>query len=149
MGLRWTCSPLTADRDKTYQFWFKGEQRVEGRSVYRIGFKPKNKKKYDWAGEADIDKAELEPVFVYTRLSRQLPVIVRAFLVALPGLGFNVQYQRQPDGVWFPASFGTEFKLRLFMFYRRQYTISIANSNFQHTHVKSRILVSGTPSGSR
>lgn len=131
--------PLTSKQQKTYQFQYLGEEELDGRRVYRVSFKPKDKADYDWAGEADIDESEYEPVDVFTRLSRQLPLPVRTLLVSLPGLGFNVQYQLQPDGVWFPSTFGTEFRLRLFMLYRRVYTISLENSGFQRTHVASKI----------
>ncbi|MEJ2008497.1 MAG: hypothetical protein P8Z30_10145, partial [Acidobacteriota bacterium] len=113
--------PLTTEQQKKDEFKLIGEETLEGRKVYRIRFRPKDRKDIDWAGEADIDAEEFEPVDVFTKLSRRLPFAIRTFLVALPGLGFNVQYERQPDGVWFPATFGTEFRIRVLIFYRRIY----------------------------
>jgi hypothetical protein len=127
--------PLTTAQQKGCQFRLIGEENLAGRRVYRVRFKPKDKGGFTWAGEADIDAQDFEPVDVYTSMSRQIPRLIRTFIVALPGLGFDVQYQRQLDGIWFPTSFGTEFRLRLFIFYRREYTISLENTGFTHTHV--------------
>ncbi|HEX5426263.1 MAG TPA: hypothetical protein VF283_22435 [Bryobacteraceae bacterium] len=131
--------PLTTEQQKKDEFKLIGVTTLDGRKVYRIGFRPKDKKDIAWAGEADIDESEFQPVYVFTKLSRRLPFAVRTFLAALPGLGFNVQYHRQADGVWFPTSFGTEFRIKILMFYRRTYTISLENSDFQRAHVTSNI----------
>lgn len=138
-GIAHDLFPLTTDQQKEYQFKLIGEETQQGRAVYRIGFGPKKRSDYDWAGEADIDAVDFQPVRVYTKLSRPLPFLVRKFLVDLPGLGFNVQYQRQPDGVWFPTSFGTEFRVHLLMFWGRTIMISLENTGFQHTHVEHQI----------
>jgi len=131
--------PLTTDQQKDYQFKLMGEDTQQGRAVYRIGFGPKKRSDYDWAGEADIDAADFQPVRVYTKLSRPLPFLVRRLLVDLPGLGFNVEYQRQPEGVWFPTSFGTEFRIHLLMVWGRTIMISLQNTGFEHTHVEHHI----------
>lgn len=135
--------PLTTEEQKKYQFRFLGEETLQGLRVYHLGFRPKDRKEYDWAGEAYIDATDFEPVTVFTKLSRPLPFLVRTLLVDLPGVGFNVQYHRQPDGVWFPTSFGTEFGFRLFVFLSRDITISLENTAFEHTHVESRIKYEG------
>lgn len=135
--------PLTTKKQTEDRFELIGEDTRAGRRVYRVSFKPKDKADFDWAGEADIDVRDFEPVDVYTKLSRRIPFVVRALLVALPGVGFSVQYQPQPDGVWFPHSFGTEFELRLLMFYRRLYTVSLENDGFQHTRVSSTLKLVG------
>lgn len=131
--------PLTSDQQKDYQFKLIGEDTQQGRPVYRIGFGPKDRSDLDWAGEADIDATDFQPVRVYTKLSRPLPFLVRKLLVDLPGVGFNVQYQRQPDGVWFPTSFGTEFRIHLFMVWGRTIMISLQNTGFERTHVQHQI----------
>jgi hypothetical protein len=51
--------PLTSDKQKKYDFDLLGEQTVHGRRVYRIGFRPKNKKEIAWTGEALIDAQDL------------------------------------------------------------------------------------------
>ncbi|HXJ95247.1 MAG TPA: hypothetical protein VMT20_20595 [Terriglobia bacterium] len=131
--------PLTTDQQKDYQFKLMGEGTEQGRAVYRIAFGPKKRSDYDWAGEADIDATDFQPVRVYTKLSRPLPFLVRKLVVDLPGLGFNVQYQRQPEGVWFPTSFGTEFRIHLFMVWGRNVMISLQNTDFERAHVEHQI----------
>jgi hypothetical protein len=138
-GIAHDLFPLTTNQQKNYQYNLIGKGIQQGRSVYRIAFRPKDRKDYDWAGEADIDATDFQPVRVYTKLSRPLPFLVRKLVVDLPGLGFNVQYQRQPDGVWFPATFGTEFRIHLFTFWGRTVMISLQNSDFERTHVQHQI----------
>ena len=138
-GLASDLFPLTTQSQEKYQFKLLGEQVEQGRRVYRLSFKPKDKGDIDWAGEAFIDESDFEPLRVYTKLSRPIPFLVRKFLVDLPGVGFNVEYRRQPDGVWFPSTFGTEFKFRVLMFLSRNITVSLENTDFEHTSVQSRI----------
>jgi hypothetical protein len=136
--------PLTSEEQKAYDFTLLGREVQQGRSVYHIGFRPKDKDEITWAGEAYIDAAEFQPVRVFTKLSRRIPFGVRTFLgTDLPGIGFNVVYKRQDDGVWFPATFGTEFRIHALFFINREVSISLENSGFQHTQVESKIKVVG------
>ncbi len=135
--------PLTSAEQKKYAFRLIDAEDLNGERVYRIAFRPQNQREFTWKGQAYIDAHDFEPVDIYTRMARRLPLAVRAFLVALPGLGFNIQYRRQPGGVWFPSTFGTEFRMRLVMFYRRIYTVSISNTGFERTSVKTRMKVVG------
>jgi hypothetical protein len=138
-GIAHDLFPLTTEQQKNYQYKLIGEETQQGRNAYRIAFGPKDRKDCDWGGEADIDTTDFQPVRVYTKLSRPLPFLVRKLLVDLPGLGFNVQYQRQPEGVWFPTSFGTEFQIHLFMVWGRTIMISLQNTDFERTHVEHQI----------
>ncbi len=138
-GLARDLFPLTSKEQQDYQFHLIGTETLNGRPVYHLAFGPKDNSEYTWAGEALIDATDFEPVNVFTRLSKKLPLVVRALLVSLPGVGFNVDYARQPDGVWFPASFGTEFRIRVLGFFARDLTVSLRNNAFEHTHVKTRI----------
>jgi hypothetical protein len=114
--------PLTTEQQSQYLFTLEGQQKMNGRDVYRVSFRPKDKNDFDWKGEAFIDVHEFEPVVVYTEMSRKIPLAVRTLLgTNLPGLGFSVTYDREPDGVWFPVSFGTEFRMRVLFFYRAGY----------------------------
>jgi hypothetical protein len=140
-GLARDYFPLTTDEQKKFQFRLLGKETLQGREVYHLSFGPLDKKDYDWAGEAFIDATEFQPVTVFTKLSRQLPFLVRELLVDLPGIGFNVQYRRQPDGVWFPSTFGTEFRLRVLAFIARDISISLENTDFEHTHVETKMKV--------
>jgi hypothetical protein len=143
-GLAKDLFPLTGEKQKEYEFKLLGQEIQEGRNVYHISFRPKDKNEITWAGEAYIDAAEFQPVRVFTKLSRRIPFMVRTMLgTDLPGIGFNVVYKRQEDGVWFPATFGTEFRIRALFFINRDVSVSLENTGFQHTHVESKMKVVG------
>jgi len=134
--------PLTREEQNDYAFKLLGQEVQQGRSVYHISFEPKDKDEVPWAGEAYIDAAEFEPVRVFTKLAERIPLMIRTLLgIDVPGIGFNVVYQRQPDGVWFPATLGTEFHIRAAFVINRQVSVSLENSAFEHTHVVSRMKV--------
>ena len=140
-GLGCNLFPLTSQEQKQYLFELAGVETVQGRKAYRVKFRPHDKNDLTWAGEALIDAAEFEPLRVYTKLSRKLPLAVRTLLgTDLPGLGFNVEYRRFDEGVWFPVSFGTEFRLRAVFFINRDITVALENSAFQRAKVQSKIL---------
>ena len=132
--------PLTTDEQKGYQFRLIGEETFEGRQTYHIGFTPKDQE-IDWAGEAFIDKNEFQPIYVFTKLSQRIPFAVRTILgTDLPGIGFAVHYRRQADGVWFPTSLGSEFRIQVLFFFNRNVSLSMENKAFEHTHVESKIV---------
>lgn len=139
-GLVRALFPLTFEEQKDYAFKLLGQEVEAGRKVYHIAFYPKDKNELGWAGEAFIDAAEFQPVRVFTEMSRRVPLLVRTMWFDLPGLGFNVFYQRQEDGVWFPSIFGTEFRMRVgpVFFFNRNIAISVKNSGFVHTHVETK-----------
>jgi hypothetical protein len=140
-GLAKGLFPLTTKRQQDYQFKLEGRQKMNDRDVYHVSFRPKDKSDFDWKGEAFIDTQEFEPVVVYTEMSRKIPLAVRTLLgTNLPGLGFSVTYARQPDGVWFPVSFGTEFRMRVLFFIARDISMSLENTHFEKTHTDARIL---------
>jgi hypothetical protein len=133
--------PLTTEQQSKYLFKLEGQQKMNGRDVYRVSFRPKDKNDFDWKGEAFIDVHEFEPVVVYTEMSRKIPLAVRTLLgTNLPDLGFSVTYDREPDGVWFPVSFGTEFRMRVLFFLARDISMSLENTHFEKTHSDVRIL---------
>jgi hypothetical protein len=75
-------------------------------------------------------------------MSRKIPFAVRTLLgTNVPGLGFSIVYAPQPDGVWFPVNFGTEFRLRVLFFFSREITINAENRDFEKTHVDSKIII--------
>ena len=136
--------PLTSDEQKDYAFKLLGQEVQQGRSVYHISFQPKDKDGILWAGEVYIDAAEFEPVRVFTKLAQRVPLMIRTLLgIDVPGVGFDVVYQRQADGVWFPATLGSEFRIRAKFVVNRQVSVSLENSAFEHTHVVSRMKVIG------
>jgi hypothetical protein len=133
--------PLTTEEQKRYSFKLAGAETLRGRRVYRIRFRPLDKNNYTWAGEALIDAEEFQPMSVFTHLSHRIPFWVRTLLgTNLPGFGYNVEYRRFDQGVWFPVSFGTEFRLHVVFFINREITISLENSAFERTQVESKIL---------
>ena len=133
--------PLTSKNQQDYQFQLLGREQKNGRDVYHLSFRPKDKDDYNWKGDAYIDAVAYQPVLVRTAMSRRIPFAVRTLLgTSLPGLGFTVIYAPQPDGVWFPVSFGTEFKLHVLFFLNREIAVSAENREFVKTHVSSRIV---------
>ncbi len=139
-GLGKDLFPLTSEEQKNYRFRLDGEAEIKGRAAYLISFAPRDKEDFTWAGEAWIDKQEFQPIHVATKLSRRIPFLVRTMLgTDLPGLGFNVEYQRFDNGVWFPVSFGTEFRLRAVFFVNRDISLALNNSQFARASVDSSI----------
>ena len=139
-GLDSDLFPLTTDQQKKFRFELAGERIVAGRPAYRVNFAPADRHDYDWAGEAWIDKKDFQPIHVATKLSRRLPILVRTMLgTDVPGLGFNVEYRRFPGGVWFPVSFGTEFRVRAVFFINRDISVSLENKRFERAKVDSSI----------
>lgn len=130
--------PLISKEQGHYMFKLLNEEVVNGRKAYRIAFRPKENNDTAWKGEALIDADEFQPVTIFTKLARRIPFWVRTALgTDLPDVGFSVSYKRQPDGVWFPVSFGTEFRLHAVFFINREITVSLQNSDFEKTHVDS------------
>lgn len=142
LAARWF--PLTSEEQKDYDFKLLGQEVQEGRIVYHISFRPKEKDETPWAGEVYVDAAEFEPVRVLTKLAQHVPLMIRTFLgIDVPGIGFDVVYHRQADGVWFPATVGTEFRIRAKFVINREVSVLLENSAFEHTHVVSRMKVIG------
>jgi hypothetical protein len=136
--------PLTSEEQKDYAFKLLGQKVQQGRSVYHISFQPNNTDGVAWAGEVYIDAAEFEAVRVFTKLAGRIPLMIRILLgTDVRGIGFNVVYQRQPDGVWFPATVGTDFRICARFVINRRVSLSLENSAFERLHVASRTKVIG------
>jgi hypothetical protein len=133
--------PLTSKDQANYTFRMMGRERLNDRDVFHITFRPKNKDEYGWSGDAYIDTTASQPVLITTGMARKIPFAVRTLLgTNLPGLGFTVTYAPQPDGVWFPVTFSTEFKIHVLYFFHRQLFLNAENRDFEKTHVTSRII---------
>ena len=77
---------------------------------------------------------------MYTKLSRRIPFAVRTLLgTDLPGVGYSLHYEKQPGGVWFPKTYGTEFTLHVLFVFNREVSVSLDNKDFQQTHVETKI----------
>ena len=138
--------PLTSKMQADYLFTLIGIQAMDGRQVFHIIFTPKDRSDYGWKGDAYIDSTAYQPVLVHTAMSRKIPFVVRTMLgTSLPGLGFSVTYAPQQGDIWFPVSFGTEFRIKLLFFYNREIVMTAQNRNFEHTHTDSRIIADPPP----
>jgi hypothetical protein len=133
--------PLTSEEQKNYTYQLAGRERMNGRDVFHIVFRPKDKNDFGWKGDAYIDTTGYQPVSVTTVMARKIPFAVRTLLgTDVPGLGFTVVYAPQADGVWFPASFSTEFKIHVLYFFHREIVLDAQNRQFEKTHVTTRML---------
>ena len=140
--------PLTAKEQRKYRFTRKGEETYRGVEVYRIAFEPKENTPLietdgddpPWSGDALISKADFQPMLVTTRLAKKIPFLVRTALgTNLPGLGFSIRYEKFEKGVWFPVSYGTEFRIHVLFIYSRQVSISLVNSDFRRAEVQTAV----------
>jgi hypothetical protein len=137
--------PLTSKDQADYAFRMVGREHMNGRDVYHVAFRPKKKDDWGWSGDAYVDTQAYEPVLITTVMARKIPFAVRTFLgINVPGLGFTVTYAPQPDGVWFPVNFSTEFKIKVLFFFNRQIILDAQNRDFEKTHVTSRIVGDAT-----
>ena len=141
--------PLTSKTQANYAFRLVGREKMNGREVFHIVFEPKDKSDITWKGDAFIDTTAYQPVLVRTTKARQIPFAVRTLLgTNLPGLGFTVIYAPQASAeagepsadVWFPISFGTEFKIKVLFLFSREITLDAENHAFERTHVNSKIV---------
>jgi len=142
--------PLTSKEQSRYTFRLLGRAPMNGRDCFHIAFSPKDPDDLTWKGDAYIDATAFQPVLIRTAMSRKIPLAVRLLLgTNVPGLGFTIVYApqppNQPNGVWFPTTFGTEFKLHVLFFLNRQITFTADNRDFEKTHVTSEIRSDPTP----
>jgi hypothetical protein len=145
--------PLSTKKLPAYAFTMKGETEYKGRRTYKIAFEPQKKVNCveigsdsegdcdeAWKGEAWIDTEELQPVRIDTQLAFKIPWGVRVFLgTNLTQTGFSIEYQRLAENVWFPVSYGTEFRFAVLWGYKRTVTLSLISSGFQKTDATSKI----------
>jgi hypothetical protein len=145
--------PLTSKQQRKYEFRLEGTEDYRGTPVYRITFAPKKKPSiYDdddngsWAGEVLVERNEYQPVLVTSRLAVKIPAWVKVlFGINVQQLGFEVTYKKFDEGLWFPVTYGGEFKLKALFLYSRRIGISMQNSGFQHAVVESKVNFSGIP----
>jgi hypothetical protein len=147
-GISTNLFPLTEKAIPHYSFQLAGTETYRGRAVYRVHFEPaphqhlldEDEGDGIWKGDALIDVAELEPVSVQTSLALKIPVAVKILLgTNISGLGYSITYEKFDDGVWFPVSYGGEFKVRGLFLYQRTMTVSLVNGDFKKQDVNSSI----------
>jgi len=153
-GIPHSLFPLASKDLPGFRFELKGQGAIKDRPAYQIAFEPRKKEgcvtigtdaenecdKPSWMGTAWIDVAELQPVRIDTHLAFKIPWGVRVFLgTNLRQTGFSVTYTRVAEGVWFPATYGTEFRLNVLWGYKRTVTLSMESSGFRMTEAASKI----------
>jgi hypothetical protein len=143
-GLARDMFPLTRAEQRHYRFTLVGLERLAGAEAYHLKFEPLKDQHEDveraWAGDVWVDPAEFQPRVVQTQLALKIPMAVKiVFGIGLKQLGFNVSYKKVADGLWFPASYGTEFGIKVLFGYKRNITISVANTEFRQTSAESTI----------
>lgn len=143
--------PLSASELTRYTFTLKADTMIDGRPAHDILFEPVDIKKSHcididangcspWKGEAWIDAEDLQPVRIDTQLAKGVPMVMRVMLgFNLHQLGFSLTYRRVAPGVWFPATYGTEFRITLLWGYKRTITLSMENTDFKRTDAQSTI----------
>src|ERR1700761_8434788 len=139
-GIAANLFPLNTKGQAEDTFRLLGRGTMNGRNAYHVEFSPKDKSDFGWKGNAWFDAAECQPILVRTTMSRKIPFAVRTMLgINLPGLGFTVVYAPQDGKLWFPVSFGTEFKIKVLFFFNRTIVIAAENRDFERTHVTSTV----------
>lgn len=152
--------PLSSAELPHYKFRLLGEGEHKGRPYHRVGFEPTGtevcvhvgKDEDDscdsrpWKGEVWIDAEDLQPVRIATELNRRIPMAVRVLLgTNLSQLGFSVTYTRVAPGVWFPATYGTEFRVRVLWGFSRTMSLGMESSDFRVADVNSKIEYASLP----
>lgn len=159
-GIPRSVFPLTSDELKHYTFRTLGSGQHAGRSLHKVAFQPKGKELCAhvgkdeesgcesrlWKGEVWIDAEDVQPVRIATEMNRKIPMAVRVFLgTNLSQLGFSVTYIRVAPGVWFPATYGTEFRISVLFGYKRTITLAMDSSDFRVADVRSKIEYASAP----
>jgi hypothetical protein len=154
-GIPKSLFPLSSKDLYRYRFTMRGEGEQQGRHIYKIGFEPQKKElciqvggdhegdcDSAWKGEAWIDAEDLQPVHIQTDLAFSIPWGVRYFLgTNLKQVGFSIVYKRVAENVWFPATYGAEFRFDILWGYKRVVTLSLESSDFRRTDAQSTIVV--------
>ncbi len=152
-GIPHNLFPIDRDTLHFYHFTYLDTETAKGRKAYRVAFDPVKKTSCveigpdegrdcptPWKGEALVDAEEFQPVEIHTALDFKMPWGVKVFLgTDLEQTGFAVSYARVAPNVWFPVSYGTEFRLKVFFGYKRTITLSLTSEDFRRTDVTSEV----------
>jgi hypothetical protein len=153
-GIPHSLFPLRRDDLPHYKFTHVRTFDFKGRSAHEIAFEPATKKKCleigdddddksdcrPWKGSLYVDALEHQPVFIQTKLAWEMPRLIRYGLgTNLQQTGFAIRYERLAEHVWFPVSYGTEFKFSVLFGYKRVVTMALESHGFKRTDVNSTI----------
>ena len=146
--------PLTWKEQRKYTFQLEGTEDYRGTPVYRITFAPRKKPSLTsddddqgvWTGEVLVHRDEFQPVLITSRLAMKIPKWVTVlFGTNVQQLGFKVAYQKFDNRLWFPVTYGGEFKLKAVFLYSRRIAMSMQNSGFERAVVSSKVKFGGVP----
>ncbi len=144
--------PLTEREQRHYEFHLRGEEEYHGRRVYSVTFAPRRKGNLlhdeagTWKGEVLVEEEQFQPVLIVTELAQGVPLWVKTvFGTNVKQVGFKLTYEEFDDGIWFPVSYGGEFKLKALFFYRRTIALSMENRGFRKAEVTSRVEYAPVP----
>jgi hypothetical protein len=148
--------PLRTGSLSKYRFKLLETKTYKERPTHRISFEPivrKEKcidvvKEYEdkdcdneiWKGEVYVDAGDLQPAHMFSELATKIPLVIRTVLgTNVHQTGFSATYRRVAPNVWFPVSYGTEFRLNLLFGYRRVITMALESYDFRRTVSDSNI----------
>ncbi len=132
--------PLTQAEQAHYAFRLEGKRKVGDVEAWRVTFQPLQGWDRPWSGEVLIHPEHYQPLSVTTRLAMKIPAAVKIMLgTDVKQLGFSVTYRKVADGLWFPATYGTEFGLKVLFGYKRNVTMNVTNSDFRTATAESSI----------
>lgn len=146
--------PLTRDEQRYYKFTLKGRKMVAGVDAWHITFEPRQGSGLDndrpWKGEVYVHPEEYQPLLVSTMQAFKIPVAVKIMLgIDIKQLGFQVTYRKVGEDLWFPATYGTEFGLKVLFGYKRNITMNVTNSDFRRASAESTIQFEEPVTGGR
>ena len=147
--------PLRTKDLPGYKFTYVAAAEAQGRAAHRIAFEPAVKTsncltigdededeecRSAWKGEAWVDAEDLQPVRIFTDSTFRMPRAIKMLLgTNLQQVGFNVSYVRVAPGIWFPATYGTEFRVDVLFRYKRVITLSLESKEFRRAGAESQI----------
>ncbi len=150
-GIERDLFPLTSKQQRKYKFHLDGSEDYRGIPVYRVTFEPK-KATFDdddgdvWTGEVLVQRDEYQPVLVTTKLAAKVPMWAKTLLgTDIKQLGFKITYRKFDEGLWFPVTYGGEFRLKVLFMYSRRIGVSMQNSGFQRAKVESKVTFAEIP----
>lgn len=148
--------PLSAKDLPRYKFTYAGAAEHKGRPAHKIAFEPQNIKKNclnlgddddgdnecppTWKGEALVDAEDVQPIRLFSDTTFRMPGAIKMFLgTNVQQVGFSVSYERLAPGIWFPVSYGSEFRLDLLFRYKRVITLALESKDFRRATAESQI----------
>jgi hypothetical protein len=97
-----------------------------------------------------VHPEEYQPLLVSTMQAFKIPVAVKIMLgIDIKQLGFQVTYRKVGEDLWFPATYGTEFGLKVLFGYKRNITMNVTNSDFRRASAESTIQFEEPATGGR